>query len=462
MVSIHSWRADPSTRLLITVVLGVALILRVGAIVVAGDMSATANLWENGEMGACGWQHDGDLCRYYGDASGQVYPSAYMPPLLSYLWLGLFGLFGDTTVARVAWLGFNVAAAIGCVALLFYLSMKLWPSRWAAFAAAGLLAVYPTFVIVTATYHQTNWAVLLLLAISAVAVKLAEGASPARFGALGGLLCGLAALNRSEMLIIGPAVIALGAAWRRRPPVLATAVLAGVLIMALTLAPWTARNYQHFERVIPTAQSAGYNLWKGYNLYTNGSGNLSDASPAAESIRLSVAPGPMYEPRVQDAYEAAFKSDMHTSSMGRLVRLEATKVALLWGFDWTDREVTGRIAYRLPLLLTSLLALIGFGVACHRRHLVRTAPAVIIAAVLALLTAAYVVTAVHARYRMHIEPFLFILAGIGIEAIWMRLLGPRIASDSGLQAKSLHENRDQPGWRVADPLLPRPKNRDGV
>ena len=353
MISLGSWRVDPSSRLLVSVVLGIALVLRVGALVVAGDVSPNANLWEYGEMAACAWHNDGDFCRYNRDAGGAIYPSAYVPPLLSYLWLGMFELFGDTTAARIAWLGCNLAAALGCVALLFYLSMKLWPSRWAAFVSAGLLAIYPTFVFVTATYHQTNWAVLLLLAICAVAVKLAEGSSPSRFGALGGLLCGLAALNRSEVLIIGPAVLGLGAAWRRRPSELAKAVLASALIMTLTLAPWTVRNYEHFERIIPTAQSAGYNLWKGYNPYTNGSGNMSDHSRAAESIRLSVAPGTMYERHVDDAYMATFKSDVSVSSPGRLVRLETTKVLLLWGFDWTDREVTGRVAYRLPWLVAN-------------------------------------------------------------------------------------------------------------
>ncbi len=141
----------------------------------------------------------------------------------------------------------------------------------------------------------------------------------------------------------------------------------------------------------------------------------------------------MYEKHVDDAYVAAFENDLNSYSLGRLVRLEITKVLLLWGFDWTDREVTWRLAYLVPWLVANLLALIGLGVAWRRRHWVRAAPAAIFASAVVLATAAYVVTAVHARYRMHIEPFLFIMAGIGVEAIWMRLCGPRINSDSGLQ-----------------------------
>jgi 4-amino-4-deoxy-L-arabinose transferase-like glycosyltransferase len=429
-------RSGLSARSLLAVALGVALVLRVGALSLAGDISAGANIWEYGEQGLCAWRTGGDLCFYY-SPGGESYPSAYMPPLLSYTWLGLFDLFGDGPTARAVWLAGNLAAALGCVALIFYLSLKLWPSRWAAFASATLFAAYPTFVFVTATYHQTNWAVLFLLAISAVAVKLAEGTRPLLYGALGGVLCGLAALNRSEMLIIGPVLIALGAAWRRSLPALVKAGLAGALVMVLTLAPWTARNYEHFGQVIPAAHSTGYNLWKGFNPYTNGSGNLSEdpSGPgfrARESIRASVTPGPRYETRVQDAFMEVFKDDVRAASPGRLVRLTANKALLLWGFDWTDRETTGRLTYQLPWLGANLLAVIGLVAAWRWRRQVRIAPAAVYAAALCLLTAAYVATAVHARYRMHIEPYLFILAGIGAEALWARLRRGRGRNDVGL------------------------------
>lgn len=414
--------------MLLSVVLGVALVLRLGALLLTADVSASANLWEYGEQGACALRHGGDLCLYYPD--GQSYPSAYMPPLLSYGWLGLFEVFGDGSVARVAWLVANLAAGLGSVALLFQLSMALWPSRWAAFAASGIMAVYPTFVFVTATYHQTNWAVLLLLAIALVAVKLSDGTRPWLYGALGGVLCGLAALNRTEMLVIGPVLIAIGAAWRRNLKTLVKAGLAGGIVMVLILAPWVARNYQEFGRVIPTAQSTGYNMWKGFTPYTNGSGNLSEdpngpAAPERARIRASVPPGPGYETRLQDAYMEVFEADVRTASVERLAGLTATKVVLLWAFDWTDRDLTGSLAYRLPWMVVNFFAAVGFVVAWRKRSHLRAAPAVIYATAVVLLTAAYAVTSVHARYRMHIEPFLFVLAGIGVEALWLRLRAAR-------------------------------------
>jgi 4-amino-4-deoxy-L-arabinose transferase-like glycosyltransferase len=417
--------ASMSTRTLLLVALGTAFVLRLAALVLKGDISQGANIWEYGEQGLCALANGGQLCTYYPSGNGTSYPSAYMPPLLSYLWLGLFHIFGDGSAARAVWLAANVAAALGCVALVFYLSLKLWPSRWAAFAAAMLVATYPTFVFVTATYHQTNWAVLLLLGITAVAVKLATGGSPLVYGALGGLLCGLGALNRTEMLVIGPVLIALGAVWRRRASDVVKIGVAGALAMVLILAPWTVRNYETFGRFVPTAQSMGYNLWKGFNPHTIGSGNQSEEtnSPGwAElvSISESVPPGDDYEPRLQDRYMEAFTSDLESASPQRLLGLTANKVLLLWGYDWTDRETTGRPAYVLPWLVVNILVLVGLVTAWRRRRTLRSAPATIYLAALGLLTVAYAMTSVHARYRMHIEPYLFILAGIGIEAVWLR------------------------------------------
>jgi hypothetical protein len=105
----------------------------------------------------------------------------------------------------------------------------------------------------------------------------------------------------------------------------------------------------------------------------------------------------------------------------RLVQLTATKVALLWLFDWTDRDITHRPIYWAPWLVANALALLGL-VRLIREGEFDLRVAAVCVATLALLTAAYGLTSVHARYRMHIEPFLFLLAGAGAEILVLRLL----------------------------------------
>ncbi|MDZ4318991.1 MAG: glycosyltransferase family 39 protein, partial [Phenylobacterium sp.] len=368
--SVETYLQKWSAGGLLALPVGLALLLRLAAMVLFGDVSHGAMLWEYGEQAVCAHRTGGDLCLTYASGADGAYPSAYMPPLLSYWWLVLFNLLGDGTTARAVWLASNLAVGLVNVWLVFRLTLELGRSRWAAFLAAGLLAVYPTFVFVTATYHQTNWAVFFLLAIAFVSIRIAKGERALLAYALaGGLLCGLATLNRSEMLIIGPALLGLGALWRRDLVDLVKVGLVGAVAMVLTLAPWVARNYQLFERVIPVAQSTGYNLWKGFNPYTNGSGNMTEEPPggpgdtARTVIRDAIPHGPRFETELQDAYTREFEAYMAQVSPARLIELSATKAALLWVFDWTDDSVTGQIAYRAPWALANLLVLLGLAVA---------------------------------------------------------------------------------------------------
>ncbi|MDP3175696.1 MAG: glycosyltransferase family 39 protein [Phenylobacterium sp.] len=420
-------RAAPADGTLLAVALGVGLLLRLGALALVGDVTHGATLWEYGEQAVCAFHTHGDLCGFY-DGGLATYPSAYMPPLLSYFWLLLFHLFGDGAVARAAWLTASLAVALVNIWLVFRLSLSLGRSGMEAFFAAGLLAVYPTFVFVTATYHQTNWAVFFLLVIVATAVRIAQSERMSwRDAALSGLFCGLATLNRSEMLLVGPALVALSALWRRKFTDLIRIGLVAGCAMALVLAPWVTRNYILFGEVIPAAQSGGYNLWKGFNPYTNGSGNMTEEPPtgpgaqARGRIQASVAHGPLYETRLQAAFMQAFEADVDAASGRRLAQLALDKVALLWVFDWTDVRITGSLAYRLPWLIANLLVVLGLVVLWRDRRHVDKPTAVICSGALASLTVVYAASAVHARYRMHLEPILFIAAGVGAQALLSQL-----------------------------------------
>jgi len=96
---------------------------------------------------------------------------------------------------------------------------------------------------------------------------------------------------------------------------------------------------------------------------------------------------------------------------------------MLWVFDWTDQRVTGSAAYRVPWVATNLLAVIGLVIAWRNRRKIVPAPAGIYVAAACLLTGAYVLTSVHARYRMHIEPFVFMMAALGAVGLWTRIRG---------------------------------------
>jgi hypothetical protein len=258
--------------------------------------------------------------------------------------------------------------------------------------------------------------VVFFLGLTSLAIDIARRPNLAQ-SVLFGIGAGLATLNRSEMLIIAPALaLAVGLFGRRvLVPVVALAC------MALVITPWAARNSALFGAPIPTAQSAGYNLWKAFALGADGSGEAAEADPAfvaeRDGVREAMPFGPRYESEVDAIYLAKARAEI--AGLGPLehARIAALKIARLWLFDWSD-PIARSAAYLTPWLIVKLLALGGLVVLWRLRRDVSIAALVMIVLVLGGLSAAHMTTFVHARYRMHLEPFLFVLAGAALaEAI---------------------------------------------
>lgn len=395
-----------------------ALVARGIAIALFADFDpATAQLWEYGVQGACATLSQGPLCLYkFTDGYAQAYPSAFMPPLLSYAWWGLFQLFGVTTTALAVFYAVNAVIGALCVALTHRLARQLGFGDMAAGAAALVLALYPSFVFVSATTHNTNVAVALFLALTTLAVDLGRRPSMSA-AAVFGLLAGAAVLNRSEMLIIAPAlVVAAGVLGRS----IATPLVA-LALMAAVIAPWAARNDALFGKPIPTAQSAGYNFWKGFYPGSNGSGDLTESDPAfvaeREAVRAHVAMSPRYEAEVDAAYMAKARAALAQMTPLDHARLAALKAAKLWAFDWSD-PLSRNPAYLASWALATMLAAAGLASLWRARRRVRWDAVAMVVLVCGGITAAHMATFVHARYRMHLEPYLFILAGAALADLW--------------------------------------------
>jgi hypothetical protein len=129
-------------------VFALALAARAGAILVLSDLDpATAQLWEYGQQASCAVLTNGPLCLYkFTGSQAEPYPSAFMPPLLSYIWWGLFAALGISKAAVGTFLALNALVGAACAPLLMRLSRQLGFSPGAALAAGLIFALYPSFV----------------------------------------------------------------------------------------------------------------------------------------------------------------------------------------------------------------------------------------------------------------------------------------------------------------------------
>jgi 4-amino-4-deoxy-L-arabinose transferase-like glycosyltransferase len=332
-------------------------------------------------------------------------PSALRPPAYPYLLGGLYALFGtDPLVGRL------LGAALGVVAvvLIALLGPAVWDRRVGLIAGA-LAAVFLPLAGLNATLLSESLLIPLELATALCLLALARSGN-ARWAAAAGALCGLAALTRTVGILwlipSAGAVIAADGGRRSRARAIA-AMLAATLVV---LTPWTVRNANAFHAFIPLTTQDGFTLAGQYN---------TDAGQAdrfqaiwrvpldVETLRAQLAPlyfrpGGVDEAQLDGALRHAGFSYLgrHPGHLAVATWLDTLRMLDLG----INHSFTTGIAYRemgLPRSLwraTSLSA-----------QLVALIPLLAIAATLPLLGTP--------RYRSPADPFLVLLAAVGLGAL---------------------------------------------
>jgi 4-amino-4-deoxy-L-arabinose transferase-like glycosyltransferase len=170
-------------------------------------------------------------------AYGISVPTAAHPPLYPTVLAALSFLGLDGVLAHRA-LGALLGGAT--ILLVGLIGRRVGGDR-VGLAAAGIAALYPLLVAADGAPMSESLYGLLIVACLLVALMLRERRSARLAGALGALI-GLAALTRSEalLLLVLLGLPLTGRAWK---PALA---LVGACV--IVLAPWTIRNWSAFDR----------------------------------------------------------------------------------------------------------------------------------------------------------------------------------------------------------------------
>jgi hypothetical protein len=290
------------------------------------------------------------------------------------------------------------------------------------------MALQPVFVFSVAAYQALNVYILLLLIVFDLTLSTREQ-TYAR-SALVGVLAGIAALARLEYLVLAGAVILGSLITHRQWKTTAVAAVAAFVVIA----PWTARNYAVFHRFIPVANLMGNGLFKGFNSEANGSGNWADTNGVVERLlgrEIGAVPlDSNYENAVDKIYYDAAIGYIKSHPLRSFVVLPMYKVALFWIYDFPEPK-THQLLYQLqfwPLFVLSILGLAMaarggcFALPDHRTVLI----------LFAFQTLMMMIYAVHARYRMNVEPFLYAYAAVGAVGVWAWLHGRlRISGPAG-------------------------------
>lgn len=419
--------------------MAVALIVRVGVIVDDNGYSPQQDAWDYNRHALSIAGGDGFPDSYYVADDG---PSALRAPAYPFFLAGVYVVSGDSVT-----LGRLVNAALGALAvlLLYLIARRIWGRRIALFAAA-VAAIFPPLVLLSKELLSEPLFIALTLGV-VLAVLEYRGTRETRWAVLAGVLAGLAALTRNP----GPALAIplLVGLWTGRPrrswPAARVPMLA-LACMALTVFPWTVRNAVEFGRFVPVTSGTGFAMAGTYNQI---------------SFEDDVHPGSWRTPRIVPEYTPYFAGrGIDEATLDATLRGEATSFArrhpgyvaevsvwnLLRMFEvargsvigFYGEEVTTRgigsdtpLGERIGLGIAVVLAVLGLWVIWRSRRpgtSERSLPwgPLFLWLVPILLFAVSIPINGLPRQRTPIDPFLLILAGIGIASLVERFRLDRV------------------------------------
>jgi 4-amino-4-deoxy-L-arabinose transferase-like glycosyltransferase len=301
----------------------------------------------------------------------------------------------------------------------FTASQHSWTPLW----AAGLTAVHPYFIVMSALLlSEAVFVPLLMTALLGLALVwnwIANGSEQGArrellFAFIVGAASGFAILARPSWALFVPIMMA-GFAWglvrmprRRRLHAIALARVTAMMVLGvlIVMGPWWVRNARIYGRFVPTA------LWMGASLYDG----LNPAATGASNMDFLTAPDVWPLDELDRERELTHRALVFALEQPRrTLELALIKLRRYWS-PWPSA-----LGFRSPLLaVTSTLAVVPLWVLLilglwQRRRDLRAW--VLLAGPLLYFCTLHMVFASSMRYRIPVEVPAMGLAAIGLGSI---------------------------------------------
>nr|WP_303652507.1 hypothetical protein [Paludisphaera mucosa] len=440
-----------------------AVLVRAAAVLVLQSHHVPRSTYEHGEIAASLVAGRGFAMHFLG-VDG---PTSQQAPVYPLVVAAAYALGGVERPRSLLILELGQAFLGGLMVLgVFRLATWAAPERPAvAWSAAWIAALHPTLV-----YAATHVQVALLAATLVVwtfvwAVR--AGASGSNGDAIiAGLLLALCALTDPILGLVAPGLFAVLALSRTEASASRSSWSLGavvVMVAALGVTPWIARNAFVHGEFVPIKSTFGYAFWQGNCAISEGTDKVVRASVegvmdgAKDAGSLAAYNRTVWEARHTAGYidDVAFTAedrryletlsepersrvllrraiaDIRKDAL-RYVGLCVRRFRYFWLFDETNPRSRVFIyrASHLGLTGLSLLGLATAGATLRRR----SAPMLATVGAISLFHA---LTIVSARFHIPIEPLMAIWAGAGLvrtlDFAWGRLPGRSVAAAGGLE-----------------------------
>jgi len=320
----------------------------------------------------------------------------------------LYPLLIAVTGPGTAQLGADIALSVISVWLVYALTDELFADPWARIFAGAAAACYPPLIFFAVVGLSETLFVTLTLAAFLCWYR-------ARF-AVGALFAVLAVLTRPVFDLFAPLLVLLFALAVHRLPVSKALKNLGVYIViyCALMAPWWVHNYNVYGAFVRLTPGAGVALYAGNNpLNHSGGGNLGVDYDLGAFANIT-------DPIERDRALRNAAIDYIVHNPQRFLELAGLKFLRVWRITPVNDAYRSVSTFVISILsFVPLLLLAAFGLFLTRQYLRKLSPIFLFALG---YTAVHMVFVGTIRYRLPLEPFLIIFAGVGLSGLLKKLL----------------------------------------
>jgi len=297
-----------------------------------------------------------------------------------------------------------------------------------ALMAAAIGAVYIYFFYYTASLITEGFYITGILWVfdTAVAITQSQQVSVKQWALLG-LAMGITILLRQLFLLFLPFLL-LWLWWAKRPRL--TSFVLPVAMVVLMIVPWTIRNYQAFDRIVPLNTNSGFAFfWGNHPRYGT---QFISILPSGEYYRMIPE-----ELQAQGLNEAEMDSALLSEALkiisadpGRYVLLSLSRIPTYFQF-WPSGDSSmvsnlsrvGSFGVFLPFMIYGLFLALRQSFASWKEWL--ASPFTLLYLFMLVYTGIHVLTWTLIRYRIPVDVILVIFAGYALVDLLERVLARR-------------------------------------
>lgn len=362
-------------------------------------------------------------------------PTAFRPPVYPGFLALIYLIFGKQNLIAVAVFQ-SILGALNCL-LLMKLSERITGSKPASWIAALIAAFYPAFILqVSQILTEVLGRFLWLLALT---ILIESSHTHKRKGLIwGGIMFGLAVLNKSVLLITLP-ILTIWLVYKSNatlPDRIKTVFIYFLLPVSIMVGTWTIRNFQISGKPVPVSTNFPITFAQGVTPYSY------YAKKWYGSERLLVVPDNFLELTQMRFYKGAGEEieigayyfqkarDFIRKNPGFFIRLSVRKLFHFWS-PFISNAPLQRLIALLSMAPVLFLGWVGIILSIREKGDLRDYALFILVSSL-LICAPYILSQPDIRYRVGlIDPFWIIYSGLTLVFPFrkVRIPLPRGASD---------------------------------